>query len=106
MANFVLFYTGGNVPENADQRAAFMQAWRTWFEGLGSNLVDGGHPFTPIVKSIGSDGSVMDGSLGTPATGYSILKAESLDAAVQMAKKCPVLQVDSQITVYEAYPVG
>jgi hypothetical protein len=39
------------------------------------------------------------------ATGYSILKADSLDAAVEMARSCPVLQGGGQITVYETFQV-
>ena len=38
------------------------------------------------------------------ATGYSILKADSLNAAVDLAKGCPVLQSGGKITVYEITP--
>ncbi len=105
MANFVLLYSGGSMPESEAEQAAVMQAWGAWFGGLGSALVDGGNPFTPRAKSIASNGTVSDSPVGTPATGYSVLKAESLDAAVEMAKGCPVLQGGGQITVYETYQV-
>src|SRR5947199_8727678 len=105
MANFVLLYSGGSMPESEAQQAAVMQAWGAWFGGFGSALVDGGNPFTPRAKSIASNGSVSDGPVGTMATGYSIIKADSLDAAVEMAKGCPVLQGGGQITVYETFPV-
>jgi hypothetical protein len=105
MANFVLLYSGGSMPESEAQQAAVMQAWGAWFGGLGSALVDGGNPFTGTAKSIASDGSVSGGPVGTMATGYSIIKADSLDAAVEMAKGCPVLQGDGNITVYETFPV-
>ncbi len=39
------------------------------------------------------------------ATGYSIFKADSLNAAVAMAKGCPVLQGGGQISVYETFNV-
>jgi hypothetical protein len=35
----------------------------------------------------------------------SIIKADSLDAAVAMAKGCPVLQGGAKITVYETFSV-
>jgi hypothetical protein len=38
-------------------------------------------------------------------TGYSILEAESLDAAAEMVKKCPGL-ANANIEVYEAVPFG
>jgi hypothetical protein len=105
MANFVLLYSGGSMPETEAEQAAVMQAWGAWFGGLGNALVDGGNPFSPVAKHIASDGTVSDGPVGTMATGYSIIKAESLGSAVQMAKGCPVLQGGGQISVYETFPV-
>jgi hypothetical protein len=104
MANFVLLYSGGGMPESEAEQAAVMQAWTVWFARLGSAVVDGGNPFTPVAKSLASNGKVSDGPIGTMATGYSIIKADSLDAAVQMAKSCPILPGGGQITVYETFP--
>jgi hypothetical protein len=105
VANFVLLYSGGSMPETEAEQAAVMQAWQGWFGNLGAALVDGGNPFTPVAKTIASNGTVGDGPIGTPANGYSILKADSLDAAVTMAKGCPVLKGGGQITVYETFPI-
>jgi hypothetical protein len=105
MANFVLLYSGGRMPESETEQATVMKAWQGWFGGLGSALVDGGNPFTPKAKTISKDGSVRDGSVGTPASGYTIIKADSLDAAVKIAKECPVVQGGAQLTVYETFPV-
>ena len=105
MANFVLLYSGGGMPATEAEQAAVLQAWGTWYDRLGSALVDGGNPFTPVAKSIASDGTVLDGPVGTPASGYTIIKADSLDAAVEIAKDCPVLQSGAQISVYETFNV-
>jgi len=105
MANFVLLYSGGSMPETEAEQAAVMQAWMAWFGELGSAVVDAGNPFTPVAKSIASDGSVSEGPVGSMASGYSIIMADSLDAAVQMAKRCPVLQGGAKISVFETFPV-
>ena len=105
MASFVLLYTGGSNPQTEAEQAAVMKAWTEWFGSLGSAVVDGGNPFTPMAKSIASNGKVSDGPIGTMATGYSIIKADSLDAAVRIAKGCPQLQSGGQISVYETFPV-
>jgi hypothetical protein len=105
MANFVLVYNGGGMPETEAEQAAVMQAWTAWYGKLGDAVADGGSPFSPVAKSIASSGRVSDGAVGTPASGYTIIKADSLDAAVGLAKGCPVLTGGGQITVYEALPV-
>lgn len=105
MANFVLLYTGGSLPETQAEQAEVMQAWGAWFDKIGSAIVDGGKPFTPVAKTIDKGGKVSDGPVGTLASGYSIVTADSLDAAVEIAKECPVFLTGSRITVYETFPV-
>lgn len=103
MAKFVLIYTGGGMPESEEEQAAVMAAWGAWYAGLGEAVVDAGNPFSPAVKNIVSDGTISDGPIGVPSSGYSILKADSMESAVSMAKKCPMLQGNGQITIYETF---
>ena len=105
MANFVLLYSGGSMPATEAEQAAVLQAWGVWYDRLGSAVVDGGNPFTSVAKSIASDGTVSDGPVGTMATGYTIISTDSLDAAVEQAKSCPVLQSGGQVSVYETFNV-
>lgn len=105
MTKYVLLYTGGGMPETEEETAAVMKAWGEWYEGLGSAVADPGYPFGPASKSIASDGSVSDGPVGPMASGYTILEAESLDKAVGMAQKCPVLQGGAEISVFETFEI-
>jgi len=100
MANYVLIYHGGSMPETPEEGAKVMQAWTDWFAVLGDAVVDGGNPAS-ATKRIAPDGSVTDDAAGP--TGYSILKAESLDAAVELAKGCPVLSDGSTVQVVETF---
>ena len=103
MAKFVLLYTGGGMPESEEEQAKVMAAWGAWYEGLGEAVVDPGNPFSPAVQNIVSDGTVSEGPIGKMASGYSILSADSMEAAMGMAKKCPMLEGNGQITVYETF---
>jgi len=103
MARYLLLYSGGGMPESEVETAAVMKAWDAWFHQLGKQLVDGGNPFTPQSKKITADGSITDGA--GPGTGYSIIEADSLDAATDLAKACPVLQGGASIGVYETFNV-
>ncbi len=87
--NYLLVYHGGEMPETPEEGARVLAAWNDWFATLGDALVDGGNPVTQV-KTIGNNGTVNDGALN-PASGYSIVKADSLDAAVALAKGCPIL---------------
>ena len=103
MANFVLLYTGGAPPTPSD-RDKIMQEWGAWFGKLGDKIVDNGNPFGQQAKNL-SGGSVHDGSgQNPPATGYSIIKADSLGAATELAKGCPVLHSGGKVSVYEVTP--
>ena len=104
MANFVLVYTGGSRPATEAEGKKSMEAWGAWFGQLGDRVVDAGNPFDAHAKTL-SNGSVHDGVEGIAATGYSILKAESLTAATKLAQGCPHLQSGGKITVYEVSPL-
>jgi hypothetical protein len=104
MANFVLVYTGGGMPATEAEGKKVMEAWGAWFGKLGDKVVDAGNPFGQNSKNVSDGGAVHDGAIGTPATGYSIVKADSLNAAVDLAKECPVLHSGGKITVYEVTP--
>ncbi len=103
MANFILVYTGGSAGATEAEREKVMQQWGGWFGELGDKVVDAGNPFSEHAKNL-SNGSIHDGAIGTPATGYSIIKADSLNTAAELAKGCPVLQSGGKITVYEITP--
>jgi hypothetical protein len=104
MANFLLLYTGGAMASPAEQEAV-MAAWNAWFGKIQSSIVDAGNPFTPQAKSISGNGTVSEGPVGELATGYTIIKADSLDAAVAVVKDCPALHSGGKVTVYETFPV-
>lgn len=100
MANFLLVYRGGSMPETPEEGARVMAAWTDWFGTLGDRLVDGGNPAS-ATKSISADGSVRDEPNGP--SGYSIIKAGSIDEAVALAKGCPVLQGGASVDVVETF---
>lgn len=104
MGKYVLAYQGGEMPASPEEGEKVMAAWMNWFGSLGAAVVDGGNPFGPSA-SIASNGSVRDGG-GAVLTGYSILSAESLAAATELAKGCPQLSSGGTIDVYETVDVG
>ena len=101
MPNYVFAYSGGKgVSEDEAERNEQYAQWGRWFEALGSAVVEGGAAMG-IGKTVGPGGSVSDGG-SRGLTGYSIVSAETLDTAVELAKGCPVIEVGGAVDVYEA----
>jgi len=102
MSNYLLTFHGGSMPETKEAQDQVMAAWTGWFAELGDALVDGGNPISKA-KAISPDGSVMDAT--SAPSGYSIIKADDLDSAVELAKGCPVLAGGAALVVSETFPV-
>ena len=87
MGKYVYIYTGGGMPAESE-REATMAKWQAFLGGFGSDLVDMGSPFG---ESRG----------GGSATGFSVVKAGSLDEAANKAKACPIYDKGGNVEVYE-----
>ena len=90
MSNYVLVYYGEPTFESRDAGAEHMAKWRAWMGGLGDAIVNPGWPMGKP-KTV-SSGGVSDGAGSNRLTGFSVVKADSMDAAVEMAKDCPHLE--------------
>jgi hypothetical protein len=104
MTKFLLVYHGGNAPSSKEEGEKVMAAWGQWIGGLGKALTDPGNP-TGAAKTIAPGGKISNGGGASATTGYSILEAASLDAAMGMVKGCPQLAAGGTIEVAEITPV-
>ena len=86
------------MPQDEAAQKQVMESWTKWFDDLGPRVVNMGAPFGQS-KAVNSDGTVGGGTSGL--TGFSIVKADSLDAAAELAKSCPVLTTGASVEVYE-----
>jgi hypothetical protein len=97
MANYLFSY---RMPRNYQPgRPDAMAAWVAWFEGMGSQLVEAGQPVFES-QALGNCGP------HTRAGGYSIISADSLAAAISIAKGCPALDDGAGVEVGELVNVG
>ncbi len=99
MSDFVFAYHGGKTPESPEEGAKQMAKWNAWVGGLGDAVVN---PGTPLGKPKTVNSScVSDDGGSDPLLGFSIVKADSMDAALEMAKACPTLEIGGTIEVAE-----
>ncbi len=91
MPNYMFAYHGGKKPESPEEGAAMMERWNAWVGGLGDAAVNPGTPLG-MSRTVSSDGVSDDGG-SNPLMGFSIVKADSMDAALEIAKECPHLEI-------------
>ncbi len=99
MSNYILAYHGGKKPESPEEGAKHMAKWEAWVGGLGDAVVNPGSPLG-MSKTV-SSGGVSDDGGSNPLLGFSIVKADSMDAALEMAKGCPLLELGGTLEVAE-----
>ena len=90
MARFAFVYHGGKRPESPEEGERVMAAWGTWYDSMGSAVVDGGGP-AGLSKTVNGSGVADDGG-ANPVSGLTIVEAADQDAAVAMAKGCPMVK--------------
>jgi hypothetical protein len=100
MHMYLLLYTGGDMPVTQEENETMIDAWGVWLAGLGEALVDG-NPFTSTAKTVSPDGVVSDGPVGPMMSGYSLVKAPSMDEAAGIARSCPAKLSGASISIFE-----
>ena len=101
MKEFMLLYKGGDsswvTNTSAADREATMAKWGQWLGKLGEKgqLVTGGSPLEYAGKRLKKDGVVTDiaaSEVKELVSGYSIIRAESLEQAAEIARGCPIFR--------------
>src|SRR5690348_888281 len=102
MANYLLLYKGGGMPQSDADRKKVMDDWAEWMKQCGDNLVDPGNPCSES-KSVTKDGEKAVS--GEPVTGYSVIKADNMAGALKAASMVPlVVDGSGSCDVYETFP--
>jgi len=113
MKEFMFIYKGGDAKwmatASVTEKAAVMAQWGTWLNGLGEKgqLAAGGSPLEFTGRRLTKDGIVTDiaaSELKELVSGYSVVKADSLDKAIALARECPIFLHEGAIV--EVRPVA
>ena len=88
MPKYVIAYHGGAKFESPQQGAAQMAKWKAWIESLGDAVVN---PGTPLAKGKLISARGVSDDAANLLTGFSMVTADNMDAALEMAQRCPYL---------------
>ena len=98
MPRYIIAYLGGKQLPDPQERAAHMAKWKAWVDGLGGAVINPGTPLGQG-KLVNSDGVSERGP--NALSGFSIVLADNMDAALEIAQRCPFLDIGT-IEVAEA----
>ena len=91
MPDYIIAYRGWKEAASQEAGAKGREAFMAWIAELGDAVINPGTPLGPS-RTVSSDGISV-----TPdayrMTGYSVVQADSLEAALRMAKGCPFLEM-------------
>ena len=99
MSKYVIVYLGGNQPSSPDERKQHFAKYTEWLSSYGDSMVSPANPFKNT-NTVHSDGTVTPGST-TSMSGYTIIKADTMESALEIAKACPFLDLGGSLEVSE-----
>ena len=99
MSEYIISYIGGDQPSSPEAGKEHFGKYQAWLSSLGDSVVSPANPFKNS-HTVNSDGAVTAGST-TSMSGYTIIEADSMEAALEAAKACPFLDIGGSLEVSE-----
>ena len=99
MPQYLITYLGGDPPSSPEEGQRNFAKYQEWLSSLGDAAVSPANPLKDT-RTVNPDGTVSIGGT-TFMSGFTIVEAGSMDAALSMAKRCPFLEVNGSLEVSE-----
>lgn len=105
MTEFTFLFRGREVFTSPEHAQKTMEKWMAWFKELGANghLKEPGHPLEKTGAVVaGKQKTVSDGPYAETKDlvgGFTVITANDLAHAVEIAKGCPILEIDGTVEV-------
>ena len=99
MPQYMISYLGTPKPSSPEENLQHMSKYRAWLASLGDSAVSPANPLRNT-STVNPDGSVTRGGTST-MSGFTIVEADSEEAALSIAKACPFLEVGGTLELSE-----
>ena len=99
MPQYVIVYLGGNQPSSPEEGKQHFSKYMEWLSSLGDSAISPANPLKNT-STVNSDGTITTGG-STKMSGYTIIKADSMEVALSIAKACPFLDIGGSLEVSE-----
>jgi hypothetical protein len=98
------------APPTQEQMQTMLSQWRSWIKGVAAKgNYSGTNRLTSEGKFLQSNSLVKDGPFAEAKEvvgGYLVVKANSLDAAVDIARECPIFNYGGDVEVRAVLPIN
>lgn len=109
--HYLLLFRGTDwhLDMSPDEIAKTMSSWNAWLDGVGAEgKLAGGNPLENSGKTVvGAARTVADGPFAESKEsigGYVLLRVDTLEEAVEIARRCPALPYGIQVEVRPVAP--
>lgn len=99
MSKYTIVYLGGNQPTSPEEGQKHFAKYQEWLASLGDSAVSPMNPFKST-STVNPDGEVILGST-TKMSGYTVIEVATMEAALEIAKACPFLEIGGSLEVSE-----
>ena len=99
MSQYLIVYIGGDRPSCPEAGKQHFSKYMDWLASLGDSAVSPANPLKNT-STVNSDGTVTTGGT-TTMSGFTIIEADSMVAALTIAKACPFLDIGGSLEVSE-----
>ena len=99
MAQYIITYLGGEQPSSPEEGQKHFAKYKEWLSSIGDSIVSPANPMKNT-QTVNSDSTVTAGG-STSMSGYTIIEATSINAALEIAKTCPFLDMHGSLEVSE-----
>ena len=99
MAQYMITYLGGNQPATPEEGKQHFARYMQWLAALGTAVVS---PANPLKGNcvMHPGGEVTEGG-NTGMSGFTLIEADSMEAAQAMALDCPFLEIGGSLEISE-----
>ncbi|RZV48575.1 MAG: hypothetical protein EX270_13685 [Pseudomonadales bacterium] len=99
MTQYLIVYLGGDQPSSPEDGKQHFSKYMAWLSSLGDSVISPANPLKNT-STVNADGTVNTGGV-TKMSGYTIVEADSMEAALTIAKDCPFLDIGGSLEVSE-----
>ena len=95
----MIAYFGGKQPSSREEGMEQMSKWKAWIDSLGDRVIN---PGTPLLNTkVVTSSTIEDDNNPDSLNGFAVVKTETMDEAVGIAKTDPFLNNGGTIRVSE-----